>query len=508
MTSPLVEWFSQRRLAVAAALLPSLGLLPLLAVPIPRGHHAAREVAGYFQTLALLRDGVGSYGYVTLAESDAALHLYSVLSTPFVAVGYVEGGRLVSAVAAVCAALLLGYIAAQFYGEVAGVLAVAGLWANPYFLRFAWGVTPEATGIALVTGSVAAAVRYDATDDGRWFGVALVLLALGITNHGWEAVVALPVAAVVLHRREWLRAGSVFAVAGLTLALVDAIVALQPTGADTGSYLLGQSGSLLVFSVDWWAFWLAPVTEFPSSPFQLSRTVLFFGALVAVAIVGSGAFRPRGRAETVLAAWLLSGLAIPFALPGGAMIHYYYLWAVVPPLTVALAALGSLVHGIVVDATGVDSRTVLRLVLCVVVVAGFVNVGVGGVRPVPSTDEGTPVTLEYQVDTTPDDLAPGEAERAGRTVRQYGVDRANAIVFVGNWTGWVDGYGDYYRSGVVRVMVYSDTVVRGVWHRERVSASATVDAPRFAASNASVGDCHVTVHRRDTGTAFVRRCPG
>lgn len=508
MTPTLVEWFSRRRLAVVVALLPALGLLPLLAVPIPRGHHAAREVAGHFQALALLRDGIGSYGYVTLAESDAALHLYSVLSTPFVAAGYVEGGRLVSAVAAVCAALLLGWIAAQFYGEVAGVLTVAGLWANPYFLRFAWGVTPEATGIALTTGSVAAALRYDTTDDGRWFGVALVLLALGITNHGWEAVVALPVAAVVLHRGEWLRAGSVFVVAGLALVVVDAVVDLQPTGADTSSYLLGQSGSFLVLSVDWWAFWLAPVAGLPLSPFQLSRTVLFFGALVAVAIVGIAALRIRGRAETVLAAWLLSGIAIPFALPGGAIIHYYYLWAVVPPLTVALAVVGSAVHSMVIRVTGVDSRTALRLVLCAVVVAGFVNVGVGGVQPAPSTDGGASATLEYRVDTTPDDLAPGEAERAGRAVRQYGVDRADAVVFVGNWTGWIDGYGDYYRSGAVRVMVYSDTVVQGMWHRERVSASATVDAPRFTASNASVDDCRVTVHRRDTGTAFVRRCPG
>ena len=379
------------------------------------------------------------------------------------------------------------------------------MWANPYFFRFAWGVTPEATGIALTVGAVAATLRYDETDDGRWFGLALVLIVLGIANHGWEATVALPVAAIAVHRGEWLHGVGAFAVAGVALAVVKTIVGLQPNGAETTGYLLGRSESFLLLSPDWWGYWAAPLLAFPTGPFSLARPVLFFGGLVAAAVSGYRVLRRRRRADVVVFAWLFSGLAVPFGLPGGAVIHYYYLWGVVAPLTVALAAVGGRIHATLVETSGLDARTVLSVVLVVVVAVGCVNAVWTGVRPTVATD-GDGVGVEYRVDTTPDDLRPGEGERAGRAIRRAGVADAGSIVFVGNWTGWIDGYGDYYRSGAVRVMVYSGTVVRGVWHREPVSDRTTV--PRFVASNASVGDCSVTVHRSETGNASVRRCGG
>jgi hypothetical protein len=269
-----------------------------------------------------------------------------------------------------------------------------------------------------------------------------------------------------------------------------------------------QSRDTAALSIEWWGHWAAPLLGFPTGPFRLTRAVLFLGGLVAVVGAAYVLRRRRRRAEVVLVAWLLSGLVLPFALPGGAVVHYYYLWGVVGPLTVALAAVGSAVHRELVVRTPLDARAALRVLLVAVVVTGFVTAGLTGVRPTtPADSEGqfAGVNVRYAVDTTPDDLQPGEGERAGVAIRQYDVDDAGSITFVGNWTGWIDGYGDYYRSGAVRVLVYSDSVVRGVWHREPVSDQTAM--PRFVEANKSVGDeCDVAVRRSESGTASVRAC--
>lgn len=71
--------------------IPGIVLIPLLTAPLPMSYHTAREIAGYFQALAFLRDGILSYTYLTPKENLSGLHLHSVLSSPLVGFGYIEG---------------------------------------------------------------------------------------------------------------------------------------------------------------------------------------------------------------------------------------------------------------------------------------------------------------------------------------------------------------------------------------------------------------------------------
>lgn len=113
-----------------AAALPAL-IAPVLVVPLPLANsHGLREIAGYFQSLALLRTGLESYTFVTPFESRSALHLHSLLSVPFLAVGYVEAGRLVSLLSAIAGAYVVGLITKKLHSTEAAVFAVLALGYN------------------------------------------------------------------------------------------------------------------------------------------------------------------------------------------------------------------------------------------------------------------------------------------------------------------------------------------------------------------------------------------
>lgn len=96
----MLERDSRYQVLRVLGLMPLVALVPLLDEPVPSKFQSVREIANYYQSLAVVRSGLSSYTYVTLQETDAAVHLYSVLSSPLVALGYVEAGRLVSALAA------------------------------------------------------------------------------------------------------------------------------------------------------------------------------------------------------------------------------------------------------------------------------------------------------------------------------------------------------------------------------------------------------------------------
>lgn len=197
--------------------LPALALLPLLTRAIPTAHGGVREIASFYQSLALIQTGIDSFTFITLQETDAGLHLYSMLAAPLVAGGYLEAGRLVSAVAAVMAAISLGFVAGELYGDNGRLLAVPALFLNAYFFRYAWSLEPEALSVALTVGCVAATLRYVSTDNRRYFIVSMILLILGILNHSWEATIALPVVAILWYEDKLTK---IPFVTGITLATV------------------------------------------------------------------------------------------------------------------------------------------------------------------------------------------------------------------------------------------------------------------------------------------------
>jgi hypothetical protein len=118
---------------------PVVSVIPLLTVELPVTHHQAREIAGYYQSLGLIRLGIESFFIQTPSESfSSGLHLHSVFSSAFLSLGYYEGGRLVSLVFAIVAVTAVAYISVQFVGIRVALLAPLFLWAHPFFLRSAY----------------------------------------------------------------------------------------------------------------------------------------------------------------------------------------------------------------------------------------------------------------------------------------------------------------------------------------------------------------------------------
>ena len=83
--------------------LPAFILFPLIFLPIPSQINSLRSVAGYFQAVAVVRLGTQSLFINTPVENLSSLHFHSMLSSPLVAIGYTEAGRLISLLAAVIA---------------------------------------------------------------------------------------------------------------------------------------------------------------------------------------------------------------------------------------------------------------------------------------------------------------------------------------------------------------------------------------------------------------------
>jgi hypothetical protein len=178
--------------------LPFLVMLPLLTSPISMWYHAQREGAGYFQALAFTRLGIDSFSTLTPVESLSSLHLHSLLSAPLIELGYVEGGRLISLLAAIVAVILVGRIGYELSGREVALLAPGILLIHPLFLTHSYAFMPETLSIALTTGCLLATIRYVNHDDTRYIYAAITCFALGVANHMWEATILLPVVVYLL----------------------------------------------------------------------------------------------------------------------------------------------------------------------------------------------------------------------------------------------------------------------------------------------------------------------
>jgi hypothetical protein len=496
------------------AYLPVVGLLPLLAVPIPTHFQATREVGTYFQALAIARDGLASYGYLTVREIPASLHLESVLAAPLVAAGYVEGVRLVSALAALGTVLLVAVVARRLFGAVAAVLAPALLWANPYFYRLAWAAMPEALTVFLTTAAVAATVAYVGfgrvpdvprdtegsltfRPDRRWLLVALAALALAVLQHGWAATVAVPIAAtlaVTRHRRGTL---ATLAVTGLALAAVAAIGTLQPAPPTRG-FAVTATGLGVYLSPEWLGYWRS---QFGSVPFFLAHGLHLVAGIAAGCYWSYRALRDAAPRVILLATWTASGLVLPFALPGGVLsFDSFYLWGTVAPLTLTAAGLGvAAVRRFATQAgrtdrpatgtvLGVAVGLLVALALCNAVV---VEAGVG--------TEGPDDRIDTRTRTTPFDVNAGEGIAAGRALRERDVARLDRVTFVGRWrTG-----ESVYTGGITRIVVYGGVLPTGTW---RVTPARADEGPAVVASSDAATDCAVMVVRDPNGDVSVRSC--
>lgn len=474
-------------------ILPALSLVPMLVAPLPATNsHIAVEIAGYYQALALVEDGLASYTYLTPAESYSALHLHSLLSAPLLALGYIEAGRFITLLSSVIASALVAVIARRLLDARALLLAPVLLWANPVFIRLSSRWYPETLGIALTAGTLLALLRYLDNGQERWYLTTLVLIVLGITNHMWEASILLPLVMTLGYHQRWKRA------AGIIVVTIAAIVATwwgthqQPTGASTLTHFALYNDPAVLLDPAWWSH----IPELTTHPLKYAETATLPLALLGLGWLAWWAYQTRERTPIVLGAWLASGVALPLGLPLGADNHFYYNWALLAPLAVTMAA----VFLSVVDTrpSMSDRRAVHTAVVGVLVLAvmyGLVfEVGLLAGTSVPVVSN-----VHSSVASPAGDVDVGEAVTAGQTLRTHTIDDASEVVFVGEW-GRSSGTQYQHIPAASRVLIYGDIHVT-----ERDVADNEPGAPRFVDAGELPSDCAVTVRKRG-GSVVLGTC--
>jgi hypothetical protein len=497
----LRNWEHNPWLRMCLWYVPALGYLPLLDLRIPSFTHSIREIAGAFQALAFLESGFGALLYSTPAENLSGVHLHSLLSAPLVFVGYFEGGRLISFVAAILAVTVVGFIAAHLFDWRVGTLAPLFLWIQPLFSRFTYSFKPESLSIALTLLIVYLALRYDETDDRRLLGAMLVLIPITTGNHLWEASIALPVTALFLSRRRILEAAATIGTSLMSVLLVLNLANLKDLGPGqlSSSFAIFANGNLeLVLTPGWWFYW------WPADPFDVPTGLRRFladpwtgsiGLLLPLSVLLGAwwafrAYRQPSKRAVLLAAWFASGIAIPVALPGGFPSHEYYHWALLAPLALTGAVVATvlwtrLVQGVSTDwAKPVTAMTVLLLLVLAVgapLQSGpFARAHLSG--DLGGTLGGSGSLPDFRT----------EPVRVGQELSARGIDEPAAVTFVGDYAS---EFGNNY---LTRTLLYA-----GIVPRQR---SFDGTSPPLVATRDEAGDCEVMVLLQDDDTMRIQPC--
>jgi hypothetical protein len=482
------------RLSIATIILPAFAVAPLLFSPLPLTEgvdaHTAREIAGYFQALAFLETGLDSFTFLTPGESFSALHLHSLLTTPLLALGYTEGGRLISLIGGIVSAALLYQLAHYFVDRQIAVLTPALLWIHPLFVRSSARWWPDTISIAFTLAALYAAFRYCDSHQRLWYLGTLLAVSLAITNHMWEATIALPLVALFAYERDWLEAAGVVLTTGTTIVFVWLATHLQPAGASSLTHYAVWNNPMILLSPDWWIF----IKGVASHPIVYSQTLTLPIGLVGLAWASVQVYQTRGRRYVVLTAWLVSGAAIPLLLPMGFDAHVYYLWGLLAPI----AVLGTDVLNRIAHRVAVNRETAVRHLTVVVVIVACLSglmfeVGVFADSDIPAVNE------------VGDGLEPnagvgyGEATAAGKAIRSASVRNPNGIVFVGDW-GQDPDASFQKLPAATRTIIYS-----GVLPRARSLSYEVPDTPRFVTNESQVKQCAVMVTKSNE-TVTVHKC--
>jgi len=475
--------------ALALALVPVLLYLPAILEPLPMQYYGGRETAFYFISLSIVELNVRSWLVLTIYESWSSPHLYSFVSAPFVAVGFVEGGRLVSLLATVAGALAIGYVTARFTDTRGGLVAIGLYWLHPFVVRQSYVYQPEAMSMALTTGTIAVLVAYVRSEfDRRGLFVLLGLLFVAPQTHTWEASIGLPVVVYLAvhgrYREGVLAAGA--AAAGVVAS--NLIVQLQPGGQ---SQLAGVS--VLATGVDIFlnpSWWLLPPGE-ARGPVAVAMTITLVVAVVVTPVLGLNAVRRRDSRALLLGSWVLSGLVIVFLIPRGLVRHVYYAWAIVPPMIViASVVLTDALDRI--DVSTLRDERVLAVVFALLIGVygvGFTYNAAGGLD--------SPVTL-----TDSWGIHEDEAKQAGLALRRAGVSGPDEIAFVGDW-GFNASTGLISTPGTV-VLVYSGVLLD--YRTAKVAVQKGDPLPEFAPNRSAVRNATYCVLRHANGSASIERC--
>jgi hypothetical protein len=327
----------------------------LSALSLPVFALGRRSLSHLIVAYSFLDHGLRTFLFTTYGESFGGLHVFALLSAPWVAVAGPLGMRLFAIACGGAALVVLYALVGRLYDHQRALLATALVAVSPMFRYVTVRATPEALGFLLTTASVYALVRsrdVPADADGRrWFGASLALPAVATADHFWAAYVALPlvVGALVSTRAGQGRSRRLipaFASAATAASVVVVGRWVRDFAPREGTALIQHYSAL-------------SQTQFLSDPAFYGR--LFRNAgwtlskpLAVLALVATGYYgvrwlgsrddgSTRAYGHALVVAWFVAGSTVVFGLPRGAWFHLYYLWVLLVPgailATVALTDL-------------------------------------------------------------------------------------------------------------------------------------------------------------------------
>ena len=414
---------------------PAIAVLPVLMTPLPLAYLDRNEIAAYFQSLALARTGLESYTFLTPLETFSGLHLYSMLAAPLVGSGFTEGGRVVSFLAALAAATLTGYIARGFFDSDTALVAPVFLWLHPFFIRHSYTFMYVMFSIAVTVAAVAAMLAYRRTNKQTFYWLSLLALVAGVANHLWEATIALPIVVLLVSARDYRHAAGAVVTMLTSTIIVYVLMGLQPQGPSMlFQYGIQTTGISIFFTPEWWMKGGYP-------PFDLSLTLTPILSIISSIGWGVHYYRKRNETALILSSWFVSGLAIPFFLPGGYPGHPYYIWGLIAPLAVTAAQLTVWVTRKITASLAVKINQEAAVnVIAVGLVCVALSYGVAAETTESPVKEANGLHVE-------DTVAAGHTLAEMEAVPEE-------TVFVGDWSE------PYHESDIYRVVIYSDMVVR------------------------------------------------
>jgi hypothetical protein len=150
----------------------------------------------------------------------------------------------------------------------------------------------------------------------------------------------------------------------------------------------------------------------------------------------------------------LSGISIPFLLPGALPWHRYYLWGVLAPLALSGGFIAQSIMGMIAGSISDEQLNIIRRITIAVLIFGIsINGGILEGGYLYETDSPVVGDVSGVANYHIDDVSAAQSASAGMEIRDGGYN-GGKIVFVGDWdfdrientTSW---------SNLIRISVYS-----------------------------------------------------
>ncbi|MCS3857788.1 hypothetical protein GGP89_001162 [Salinibacter ruber] len=431
-----------------AGLIPAIFLFPLVGLPIPGRYGSQKAVASYFQSVAFIEEPLKSFFYNTPAESLSSIHLYSIISSPVVKMGFTEGGRLVSLMAAVLLVLALEILCRElmpnvYYQGIAGTV----VWAIPIFVVFSFSFTPDSITVLLTTLSVLFAVLYINTGSTKYIVAVLVFLPMGVFNHMWEAAIVVPIASIMVLDKKQKSALALVVVVAAAIFINWYVSGLQPTDSSAmWSYSIfhERNYELLLspkFYIPFYGFFVdSNIKELQS----VARLLMLLSVLSSIYLLAN--YEQYKRLSLLVSTWTVSGLSIPFVLPLHFANHYYDAWVFIVPVCLSVSLVISMFVKSYLSSGTLYLSCIVSIALLVILTVSPLSAHVLGVS-IPGIPND-PIYPEKHSIARANDL------------KSMDIESAEGLLFVGEFAYKLSKHSAWVNTFPSHVLIYSGVVVR------------------------------------------------